>query len=131
MIQTNSVFFKTIGAIGCVVIALALLFSTELVTSFSHNLIKTTGAVYLCLSILYAFMVLYRFLAKRKMFLTLKEILVTIVFLFGLYDVALLADKLLVLTGRDLEAMPSNIITYSVIFCFIVFQKYIFRNEVK
>lgn len=131
MTQINSVFFKTIGVIACVVIALALLFSTELVTSFSHNLIKTTGAVYLCLSILYAFIVLYRFLAKRKMFLTFKEILVTIIFLFGLYDVALLADKLLVYTGRDLEAMPSNIITYIIILCFIVFQKYIFRHEVK
>lgn len=124
-------FFKTVGSIAVMVVIFAFTLSTELVSSFSHNLIKTTGAVYLCLIIIYAFMVLYRFLAKRKMLLTLKEIMLTVVFLIGLYDIALLADKLLVLTDRDLEAIPSNIITYIVIICFIVFQKYILRHEVK
>lgn len=124
-------FFKTVGIIAIIVVILAFTLSAELVSSFSHNLIKTTGAVYLCLIIIYAFMVLYRFLAKRKMLLTLKEIMLTVVFLIGLYDIALLADKLLVLTDRDLDAIPSNIITYIVIFCFVVFQKYILRHEVK
>ena len=71
------------------------------------------------------------FMAKRKLILTLKEVLLTIFFLFVVYDVALLVDKVLVYVDRDLDAMPSNIITYITVFCFIVFQKYIFRNEVK
>lgn len=131
MTQNNSKFFKTVGILAFLVITSAFIFSKEFVSSFSHNLIKTTGAVYLCLIILYAFIVLYRFLAKRKRLLTFKEILITLVFLFGLYDLALLADKILVLTDRDLDAMPSNIITYILILLFLLFQKYIFRHEVK
>lgn len=127
----NSKYFKVMSLILVIVAVAAFTFSTEFVTSFSQNLVKTTGAVYLCLVILYAFIVLYRFMAKRKLILTLKEVLLTIVFLFIVYDLALLVDKILVLMNRDLEAMPSNIITYITLFCFIVFQKYIFRKEVK
>lgn len=119
------------GLVALVLAGVAITLSTEFVTSFSQNFVKTTGAVYLCLVIVYAFIILYRFMAKRKLVLTFKEILLTIVFLFFVYDLALLVDKILVLMNRDLEAMPSNIITYLTIFCFIAFQKYIFRNEVK
>lgn len=119
------------GLIALILVIVAVTLSSEFVTSFSQNFVKTTGAVYLCLVIVYAFIVLYRFMAKRKLILTFKEVLLTIVFLFFVYDFALLADKLLVLMDRDLDAMPSNTITYITVFCFIVFQKYIFRNEVK
>lgn len=129
--SNNSKYFKVMGLIALILVIVAVTLSSEFVTSFSQNFVKTTGAVYLCLVIVYAFIVLYRFMAKRKLILTFKEVLLTIVFLFFVYDFALLADKLLVLMDRDLDAMPSNTITYITVFCFIVFQKYIFRNEVK
>ena len=129
--SNNSKYFKVMALITVIVAVIAFTLSTEFSTSFSQNFVKTTGAVYLCLVIIYASIVLYRFMAKRKLILTLKEVLLTIFFLFVVYDVALLVDKVLVYVGRDLDAMPSNIITYITVFCFIVFQKYIFRNEVK
>jgi len=129
--SNNSKYFKVMALITVIVAVIAFALSTEFATSFSQNFVKTTGAVYLCLVIIYAFIVLYRFMTKRKLILTLKEVLLTVVFLFIVYDVALLVDKILVYMDRDLDAMPSNIITYITVFCFIVFQKYIFRNEVK
>ena len=129
--SNNSKYFKVMALITVIVAVIAFTLSTEFSTSFSQNFVKTTGAVYLCLVIVYAFVVLYRFMAKRKLILTLKEVLLTIFFLFVVYDVALLVDKVLVYVDRDLDAMPSNIITYITVFRFIVFQKYIFRNEVK
>lgn len=127
----SKAYFGFWGGVACFVILIALLFSTEFVTSFSQNLVKTTGAVYLCLVLIYSFILLYRFMKKTKLILTLKEILLTIVFLFSVYDVALFADKILVITDRDLDAMPSNIITYSVVFLFIIFQKVLLRGDFK
>ena len=129
--SNNSKYFKVMTLFTVIVAVIAFTLSTEFATSFSQNFVKTTGAVYLCLVIIYAFIVLYRFMAKRKMILTLKEVLLTIFFLFVVYDVALLVDKILVYVDRDLDAVPSNIITYITVFCFIVFQKYIFRNDEK
>lgn len=131
LISDNVMYFKIMVVVALILSGLAFGFSTEFVTSFSQNFVKTTGAVYLCLLIVYAFIVLYRFMAKKKLILTLKEVLLTIIFLFFIYDLALIVDKLLVLMDRDLDAMPSNIITYITVFFFLVFQKYIFRNEVK
>ena len=129
--SNNSKYFKVMTLFTVIVAVIAFTLSTEFSTSFSQNFVKTTGAVYLCLVIIYAFIVLYRFMAKRKLILTLKEVLLTIFFLFVVYDVALLVDKILVYVDRDLDAVPSNIITYITGFWGIVFQKYIFRNEVK
>lgn len=128
---SSKTFFKFLGVIAFCVILIALVFSTEFVTSFSQNLVKTTGAVYLCLVLIYSFILLYRFMNKTKLILTLKEVLLTIVFLFSIYDVALLVDKILVITDRDLDAMPSNIITYSIVFLFIIFQKILLRRDFK
>lgn len=131
LIMQHTVYFKVFGAIACLLIGGALVFSTEFATSFSQNFVKTTGAVYLCLSLLYSFILLYRFMNKTKLILTLKEILLTVVFLFMVYDLALIIDKVLIITSRDLDAMPSNIVTYFVIFSFIVFQKLFLKNDVK
>jgi hypothetical protein len=131
MIELNSKsYFSILGVTAIVVILIAISFSTEFITSFSQNLVKTTGAVYLCLVFIYLFILLYRFMNKTKLILTLKEVLLTIVFLFTVYDVALFIDRLLVITNRDLDAIPSNIITYSIVLIFIVFQKFLLRHDV-
>ena len=97
----SKAYFGFWGGVACFVILIALLFSTEFVTSFSQNLVKTTGAVYLCLVLIYSFILLYRFMKKTKLILTLKEILLTIVFLFSVYDVALFADKILQVLAKS------------------------------
>lgn len=130
-LKTENIFELNHMIIMMIVLSLlGYFFSTEFVTSFSQNLVKTTGAVYLCFFIIYTFIVLYRFMEKKKLKLTLKEVLLTLLFLVGIYDLALLIDRILVLTDRDLDAFSSNTITYILIFSFIVFQKFIFRKEI-
>lgn len=128
---SNSKYFKIISVILIVNIITAFTFSTELITSFSQNLVKTTAAVYLCLAVFYSFILLHRFANKTKLILTAKEFLLTFTFLFIIYNCALAIDKLLVVLNRDLEAIPSNIFCYSVIVLFLIFQKILLGQRSK
>lgn len=122
-------FFKYLGLMALVLITIAVLCSSEFRTSFASNLVKTTGAVYVCLAFIYTFILLYRFSIKKNLILTLKEVLLTIVFIFSIYDIALLFDKFLMMTNRDLDAKPSNLITYAILLIFLVFQKLTFTEN--
>lgn len=127
--MSNAKFFKVLSGIAIILITFAISCTTEFKTSFAQNLVKTTGAVYVCLGIIYTFILLYRFSRKKNLILTLKEVLLTVVFITGVYNLALLTDNVLTVTNRDLEAMPSNVITYSIIVIFLIFQKNAFTEN--
>ncbi|NNH78817.1 hypothetical protein HLH17_14425 [Acinetobacter sp. ANC 5380] len=127
--EANRKFFLITGGMMAVGVILATIMPTGLHTSLSQNLIKTTAVSYICFSILYSFMCLYRFLAKKKLVRTLKEIVLTLLFLLWLYDFSVLIDWALIATDRDLDAVPSNIIAYSLIALFVVFQTIILRKD--
>lgn len=121
--MSNAKYFKVLSSLAIILITIAISCTTEFKTSFAQNLVKTTGAVYICLGMIYTFILLYRFSLKKNLILTLKEVLLSVVFITGIYNLALLTDIVLVLTSRDLDAMPSNVITYSIIVLFLILQK--------
>lgn len=126
--STKKFFVKSsiLFVIGAVV---AALIPTELHTSLTQNVFKTTVITYFGFSFIYAFILLYRCLAKKKLIRSAKEVVLTSLFFIWLFNLALLVDYCLLATNRDLEAVASNIIAYSIIAVFIIFQVYFLRKD--
>ena len=126
--STKKFFVKSsiLFVIGAVV---AALIPTELHTSLTQNVFKTTVITYFGFSFIYAFILLYRCLTKKKLIRSAKEVVLTSLFFIWLFNLALLVDYCLLATNRDLEAVASNIIAYSIIAVFIIFQVYFLRKD--
>lgn len=127
----NGKFFKITGMMFIVGWIVAIALPTGVHTSLTQNIVKTTLVVYIGFSIFYSFICLYRVLAKKKIIRTLKEILLTLVFMLWLYNILVLIDMPLMAMNRDLEAVPSNIIAFSLIAVFLIFQAILFRKDQK
>ena len=88
----NGKFFKVIGIMFVIGWIVAIALPTGVHTSLTQNIVKTTLVVYVGFSIFYSFICLYRVLAKKKIIRTLKEILLTLVFMLWLYNCLVLID---------------------------------------
>lgn len=92
------------------------------VTGFSQNIIKTFIFTFLTISPFYSLLVLFRVVKKSERLLTLKQILVFVLFSLGFFIFTFVSDLALVSLDADIEKIPSNVVCFLIIIIYFICQ---------
>lgn len=115
--------FFTVSAILMLVqvIILYMVLKTP-ITEFSQNIIKTFIFSFITISPFYAFLALFRVIKKKDRLMTIKQLVVFVLFALGFFIFNFAADSALVALGLDVDKIPSNIFCFLVMLLYLVLQ---------